>query len=57
MISDIAELSIKSCFFTMGSMTFLEAYTRTGRILNVSVIPVRMADSGITLGSSKANRF
>ncbi|PLW25342.1 hypothetical protein PCANC_24943 [Puccinia coronata f. sp. avenae] len=29
----------KSCFFTMGSMTFLEAYTRTGRILNVSVIP------------------
>jgi len=30
----------KSCFFTMGSMTFLEAYERTGRILNVSVIPV-----------------
>jgi len=29
----------KSCFFTMGSMTFLEAYERTGRILNVSVIP------------------
>lgn len=29
----------KACFFTMGSMTFLEAYERTGRILNVSVIP------------------
>lgn len=29
----------KSSFFTMGSMTFLEAYERTGRILNVSVIP------------------
>jgi len=29
----------KSGFFTMGSMTFLEAYERTGRILNVSVIP------------------
>ncbi|POW05747.1 hypothetical protein PSTT_09536, partial [Puccinia striiformis] len=29
----------KSCFFTMGSLTFLEAYERTGRILNVSVIP------------------
>lgn len=24
----------------MGSMTFLEAYERTGRILNISVIPV-----------------
>ncbi|WAQ90145.1 hypothetical protein PtA15_12A131 [Puccinia triticina] len=29
----------KSSFFTRGSMTFLEAYERTGRILNVSVIP------------------
>ncbi|KAF9485321.1 patatin-domain-containing protein [Pholiota conissans] len=29
----------KSSFFTRGSMTFKEAYTRTGRILNISVIP------------------
>ncbi|KII95167.1 hypothetical protein PLICRDRAFT_97425 [Plicaturopsis crispa FD-325 SS-3] len=29
----------KSSFFTRGSMTFKEAYLRTGRILNVSVIP------------------
>ncbi|KAF9268012.1 patatin-domain-containing protein [Marasmius fiardii PR-910] len=29
----------KATFFTMGSMTFAEAYTRTGRILNISVIP------------------
>lgn len=29
----------KCSFFTRGSMTFREAYLRTGRILNVSVIP------------------
>ncbi|KAF7292452.1 Patatin-like phospholipase domain-containing protein [Mycena chlorophos] len=29
----------KCAFFTRGSMTFKEAYTRTGRILNISVIP------------------
>ncbi|TFK43500.1 acyl transferase/acyl hydrolase/lysophospholipase [Crucibulum laeve] len=29
----------KCSFFTRGSMTFREAYTRTGRILNISVIP------------------
>jgi len=29
----------KCTFFTRGSMTFREAYQRTGRILNVSVIP------------------
>ncbi|KJA30238.1 hypothetical protein HYPSUDRAFT_32378 [Hypholoma sublateritium FD-334 SS-4] len=29
----------KSTFFTRGSMTFKEAYMRTGRILNISVIP------------------
>ncbi|KAF7799125.1 hypothetical protein EIP86_010355 [Pleurotus ostreatoroseus] len=29
----------KATFFTRGSMTFKEAYLRTGRILNVSVIP------------------
>ncbi|KAF9515224.1 hypothetical protein BS47DRAFT_1316199 [Hydnum rufescens UP504] len=29
----------KATFFTRGSMTFREAYERTGRVLNVSVIP------------------
>lgn len=29
----------KCTFFTRGSMTFKEAYARTGRILNISVIP------------------
>lgn len=29
----------KCSFFTRGSMTFREAYMRTGRILNISVIP------------------
>ncbi|KAH9482686.1 Patatin-like phospholipase domain-containing protein [Psilocybe cubensis] len=29
----------KCTFFTRGSMTFKEAYIRTGRILNISVIP------------------
>ncbi|KAF8621611.1 hypothetical protein AX15_007631 [Amanita polypyramis BW_CC] len=29
----------KCTFFTRGSMTFREAYLRTGRILNISVIP------------------
>ncbi|KNZ74447.1 Patatin-like phospholipase domain-containing protein [Termitomyces sp. J132] len=29
----------KCTFFTRGSMTFREAYVRTGRILNISVIP------------------
>ncbi|KAG6861584.1 hypothetical protein C0995_014491 [Termitomyces sp. Mi166 len=29
----------KCTFFTRGSMTFKEAYVRTGRILNISVIP------------------
>ena len=28
----------KACFFTRGSLTFREAYQRTGRILNISVI-------------------
>jgi hypothetical protein len=33
-------LSAHQCtFFTRGSMTFKEAYARTGRILNISVIP------------------
>ena len=29
----------KAQFFTMGSMTFMEAYKRTGKVLNISVIP------------------
>ncbi|KAA1466398.1 patatin-domain-containing protein [Dentipellis sp. KUC8613] len=29
----------KCCWFTRGSMTFHEAYMRTGRVLNISVIP------------------
>jgi predicted acylesterase/phospholipase RssA len=29
----------KCTFFTRGSMTFREAYLRTGRILNISVVP------------------
>ncbi|SCZ88763.1 BZ3500_MvSof-1268-A1-R1_Chr10-3g03080 [Microbotryum saponariae] len=29
----------KASFFTMGNMTFREAFERTGRILNISVIP------------------
>ncbi|RPD67155.1 patatin-domain-containing protein [Lentinus tigrinus ALCF2SS1-7] len=36
---DSATWARKACFFTRGSMTFREAYMRTGRILNVSVIP------------------
>ncbi|KAJ3778854.1 patatin-domain-containing protein [Lentinula raphanica] len=29
----------KCAFFTRGSMTFKEAYVRTGRVLNISVVP------------------
>jgi predicted acylesterase/phospholipase RssA len=36
---DSVEWARKSSFFTRGSMTFREAYMRTGRILNISVIP------------------
>ncbi|KAI0092473.1 acyl transferase/acyl hydrolase/lysophospholipase [Irpex rosettiformis] len=36
---DSVEWAKKATFFTRGSMTFQEAYMRTGRILNVSVIP------------------
>ena len=36
---DTVEWARKASFFTMGSMTFMEAYQRTGKILNVSVIP------------------
>ncbi|KAJ3555830.1 hypothetical protein NM688_g2363 [Phlebia brevispora] len=36
---DSVQWARKSTFFTRGSMTFKEAYLRTGRILNVSVIP------------------
>lgn len=33
---DTVEWARKASFFTMGSMTFKEAYERTGRIFNVS---------------------
>ncbi|GAA5856076.1 hypothetical protein JCM8547_002968 [Rhodosporidiobolus lusitaniae] len=36
---DTVEWARKASFFTMGNMTFREAYERTGRVLNVSVIP------------------
>ncbi|KAF9534295.1 patatin-like phospholipase domain-containing protein [Crepidotus variabilis] len=36
---DSVEWAKKCTFFTRGSMTFREAYLRTGRILNISVIP------------------
>lgn len=36
---DTVEWARKASFFTLGSMTFKEAYERTGRILNISVIP------------------
>lgn len=38
-IENSANVYPQSTFFTRGSMTFREAYVRTGRILNVSVIP------------------
>ncbi|KAL5530026.1 hypothetical protein ACEPAF_6283 [Sanghuangporus sanghuang] len=36
---DSVDWARKACFFTRGSLTFREAYQRTGRILNISVIP------------------
>lgn len=36
---DSASWARKCTFFTHGSMTFREAYERTGRILNISVVP------------------
>ncbi|GAA5968070.1 hypothetical protein JCM3765_003572 [Sporobolomyces pararoseus] len=36
---DTLEWAKKASWFTLGSMTFREAFERTGRILNVSVIP------------------
>ena len=36
---DSVEWARKSSWFTRGSMTFREAYERTGRILNVSCVP------------------
>lgn len=34
-----AELTGQAMFFTYGSLTFKEAYQRTGRAMNVSVVP------------------
>jgi predicted acylesterase/phospholipase RssA len=36
---DSIQWARKCSFFTRGSMTFREAYLRTGRILNISVVP------------------
>ncbi len=36
---DSLEWARKAAFFTLGNLTFKEAFERTGRILNVSVIP------------------
>ncbi|GJN92695.1 hypothetical protein Rhopal_005730-T1 [Rhodotorula paludigena] len=36
---DTVQWARKAAFFTMGNMTFREAFERTGRILNCSVIP------------------
>ncbi|KIJ56666.1 hypothetical protein M422DRAFT_22815 [Sphaerobolus stellatus SS14] len=36
---DTAAWARKATFFTRGSLTFLEAYRLTGRVLNISVIP------------------
>lgn len=36
---DAEDWARKSQWVTKGSLTFLEAYERTGRILNISVIP------------------
>lgn len=36
---DSLDWARRSCFFTRGSLTFREAYQRTGRILNVTCIP------------------
>ncbi|KAI0254899.1 acyl transferase/acyl hydrolase/lysophospholipase [Lactifluus subvellereus] len=36
---DAVDWARKSCWFTFGSMTFREAYNKTGRVLNISVVP------------------
>lgn len=36
---DLIQWAEKAQFFTMGSLTFAEAYARTGKVLNISVIP------------------
>ncbi|KAH9076980.1 patatin-domain-containing protein [Lactarius deliciosus] len=36
---DSVDWARKACWFTFGSMTFREAYNKTGRVLNISVVP------------------
>lgn len=36
---DAVDWARKACWFTFGSMTFREAYNKTGRVLNISVVP------------------
>lgn len=36
---DVAEMAAKLQWVTFGSITFREAFERTGRVLNVTVVP------------------
>jgi len=36
---DTVDWARKCCYFTRGSLTFREAWLRTGRVLNISVVP------------------
>jgi predicted acylesterase/phospholipase RssA len=36
---DAVDWAERCCWFTMGSLTFVEAFERTGRVLNISTIP------------------
>lgn len=36
---DAVDWARQACWFTFGSMTFREAYNKTGRVLNISVVP------------------
>jgi len=43
---------LQCTFFTRGSLTFREAYLRTGRILNISVIPADRHSYVLVIASS-----
>ncbi|KAI0265196.1 acyl transferase/acyl hydrolase/lysophospholipase [Gloeopeniophorella convolvens] len=36
---DAVDWARKACYFTLGSTTFREAYEKTGRVLNITVVP------------------
>ena len=46
----LMKLTKQAFFFTRGSLTFKEAYERTGRALNVSVVPSDRHSSVIISG-------